>query len=231
MNADMVAAVVVDIDDTVYLERDYVRSGFAAVESLCRSRHGVGDVGNEAWRLFEAGVRRTTLSDALARVGADPALLAELIDVYRSHRPAINLLPDAAAFIHRVVGRLPLGVVTDGPARSQRAKCEALGMDAVADPLVVTEEHGSAKPDPAMFLRAADGWDVPPHQVVYVADNPAKDFSGPLALGWQAIRLRRPGSLHWAADTPAGIVEIDSFDHPALACRAASFAASDGAVH
>jgi putative hydrolase of the HAD superfamily len=31
---------------------------------------------------------------------------------------------------------------------------------------------------------------------VYVADNPAKDFVAPRALGWATVRVRRAGSLH-----------------------------------
>ena len=68
----MIAGVMLDVDDTLYLERDYVRSGFEAVAEWCRDEWGVADVGERAWALFLGGRRRTTLTDALAASGKTP---------------------------------------------------------------------------------------------------------------------------------------------------------------
>lgn len=211
----MVTGVVVDVDDTLYLERDYVRSGFRAVGDWCQKQLGVDGVGERAWDLFTAGRRGTTLSDAMGDRGiaVDGHLRAAVVDIYRRHSPDIALIPDARRFLRRVsttVGRL--GVITDGPAESQRAKCRALGLIDVADPLLITEEMGTCKPDPEIYRRVADTWHLPPHELVYVADNPAKDFVAPLALGWHAVRIRRRESLHHDVPTPSGVAEIRDLD-------------------
>src|SRR5690606_41459193 len=44
-------------DDTLYLERDYVRSGFHAVGEHLRRTHGVDGFSRRAWELFESGHR------------------------------------------------------------------------------------------------------------------------------------------------------------------------------
>lgn len=84
--------VVLDIDDTLYLERDYVRSGFTAVGGWARDELGVDGLGERAWAVFEAGVRRTIFDEALAGAGveATPDLVTRLAEVYRSHAPTIE---------------------------------------------------------------------------------------------------------------------------------------------
>ena len=90
-------AVVFDIDDTLYLERDYVRSGFAAAGAWAHTELGLADLGERAWGIFEDGVRGRIFDEALVACGAraDGAVVSRLVDVYRSHVPAIEppLLP------------------------------------------------------------------------------------------------------------------------------------------
>ncbi|MFT3873073.1 MAG: HAD family hydrolase [Nocardioides sp.] len=213
-----IAGVVFDVDDTLYLERDYVQSGFEAVGSWIEAELGVSGVGDVAWRLFEQGVRRTTLTDALEHRGVETTedLRQAVVRVYRRHNPSIRLSDDAARLLKRLGGRIPLAVVTDGPVESQRAKCRALGLEKWVDTIVVTAEHGSSKPDPAMFTLAVTGWDVPAAQLAYVADNPAKDFDGPRSLGWCSFRVRRPGSLQVGLESPPDVAEIASLEDMAL---------------
>jgi putative hydrolase of the HAD superfamily len=211
----LVTGVVVDVDDTLYLERDYVRSGFRAVGEWCHAELDVDRVGERAWELFTAGRRGTTLSDAMTDRGiaVDGRLRDAVVEIYRRHAPDIALAPDARHFLRRVSSTLGrLGVITDGPAESQRAKCRALGLDDMADPLLITEEMGTSKPDPAIYRQVAETWQLPPHELVYVADNPAKDFVAPLALGWHAVRIRRQESLHHDVPTPSGVIEVNDLD-------------------
>ena len=213
--ADDRRLVVLDIDDTLYLERDYVRSGFDAVGVWARDELGVDDLGERAWAAFEAGVRRTIFDDALAGAGVEvtPDLVPRLVDVYRmhargsvvrSHAPTIEMLTDARAWIDRLAPHVVLAVVTDGPLASQQAKAEALVLTRWADLVVFTETlgPGRGKPHPAAFEHLERELGVTGEQCAYVADNPAKDFVAPHRLGWRTVRVRRPGGLH--AEAPSG---------------------------
>lgn len=194
------SCLVLDVDDTLYLERDYVRSGFDAVGEWVARTLGEEGVADEAWDHFVAG-RRGDVFDAVLRarrLDADDATVASMVERYRRHAPRIALLPDAADLVARLTGAVRFAVVTDGPVTSQRAKVEALGIERWADLVVLTGElgEGYGKPHPKAFelveahvgTRGADN--------VYVADNPHKDFGGPRSLGWRTVRVRRPGSLH-----------------------------------
>jgi putative hydrolase of the HAD superfamily len=198
----VISAVVFDIDDTLYLERDYVRSGFAAAGNWARDHLGVADLSDRAWDAFVAGRRGSIFDEVLAARGVEaaPDVIAGLVDAYRSHAPAISLLADARACLDAIAAapRLSAAVVTGGPLASQRAKAAALELDRWADPIVFTEELGPdrAKPATTCFELVQEKLGAPAGECVYVADNPAKDFAGPHRLGWATVRVRRRGGLH-----------------------------------
>ena len=60
-----IRCVVLDIDDTLYLERDYVRSGFEAVGQAL----GEQEFGPTAWRVFLEGGRGDTFNQTFSRLG------------------------------------------------------------------------------------------------------------------------------------------------------------------
>lgn len=214
----MIRGIVLDVDDTLYLERDYVLSGFRVVGDWCRSELAVEGVADRAWKLFQQGRRRTTLTDALTDSGidVDAKMRNCIIDIYRAHSPDIRLLADASSFIERHAASVRLGVITDGPAQSQRAKCHALGLYSATAPVVITDELGTSKPDLAVYRFVEDQWRLSGADLVYVADNPGKDFIGPLQLGWQCLRVRRKESLHVDVPTPFGVTEVEDLWGAAL---------------
>jgi putative hydrolase of the HAD superfamily len=212
----VIRGVVFDIDDTLYDERDYVRSGFAAVG------RSVGTTDDEAerltewlWRAFEAGVRRDTfdrLRNAFPDVGAR-ASTAELVAVYRSHRPDIRLTAEARAVLDRLASRgLRLGALSDGPLESQGAKAAALDLARWCDPVVLTAAYAESfwKPGTAGFAAIADAWNLPAEALAYVADNPDKDFVGPNRLGWMTVRVRHERQLRHHLEP------VDEIHRPAI---------------
>lgn len=198
--------VVLDVDDTLYLERDYVRSGFQAVEAAA----GIAGFAAAAWALFESGVRGDTFDQALAKLGPphDQVSVAELVRHYRTHAPTIDLSADARLLLDRLHGAgVPLAGVTDGPLESQQAKVAALRLADWSVGVIFTAAYGPGfgKPHPRAFAELAERSGVAPHEHLYVADNPRKDFGGPQELGWSTVRVRRPGSLHEQLDTPESV--------------------------
>lgn len=204
---DRVECVVFDVDDTLYLERDYVHSGFLAVEAN-EQIPGLADV---CWRLFCSGGRGDTFNSALVWLGVEPSesRITSLVSAYRNHHPSIELLPDARACLDALSGR-PLACVTDGRPESQRAKVAALGLEQWLNPIILTSEFGAGfdKPHPRAFEVVQRSTRLPPAAHVYVADNPAKDFGGPESLGWATVRLRRTGSL-WESVTSGEDVDAE----------------------
>lgn len=207
--------VVFDIDDTLYLERDYVRSGFRAVGAWAARVLGDPDLADRAWAAFEDGVRGAIFDVALANGGVQvtPDLIAQLVACYRHHVPDITLLDDARACLERLEfdAEVVIAVVTDGPLASQHAKARSLGVATWSQDVIFTEALGAGfgKPHPRAFELVEQRLGVGGDRCFYVADNPTKDFVAPHQLGWTTIRVRRQHGLHFGAESG------DDVDHEA----------------
>ncbi|MEJ6788899.1 HAD family hydrolase [Brevundimonas sp. BR2-1] len=191
--------VVLDLDDTLYPEEAYVRSGILAACALAGDLYGV-DHGADLLSLRDAGQRDwLTALCSLLPAGIDTR--DALLWAYRLHRPDIAL----ATGVRETVAALEtharsVAILTDGRSITQRLKLGALGLDHL--PVYISDEYGGAfKPDQTRF-RAVMA-DFPADQYVYVADNPAKDFAAPNALGWSTIGVRgnEPGVHSQGAGT------------------------------
>lgn len=196
--------IVIDMDDTVYLERDYVRSGFLAVDQYVRDHGAPPGFFEFAWRMFCDGATGDIFDRAIEAMSLpDVVAVGNLVDCYRQHVPDIMMTDDSTGFLKSIDGRVPVALITDGPAVSQRNKITALGLDAYLDEIVVTEERGSSwhKPSSRGFAHLQEHFSVEPSQCIYLADNPAKDFQAPDALGWRTLRIRRPGGLHFQQES------------------------------
>lgn len=205
--------VVFDLDDTLYLERDFAFSGYAAVDA----EFAISGFEQACLDAFASGQRSRVFDTALAALGRtpDPNLVARMITVYRSHDPRIHLAADARRAVARWSGRA--GLITDGPAETQRNKVRALGLAERLDPIVLTGALGpdAGKPSPLAFEVIERATGLPGRSLVYVADNPLKDFITPRRRGWQTIKIARPDRIHTApAPTPDHLpaFSIESLD-------------------
>lgn len=186
--------VVFDLDDTLYLERDFAFSGFRAVDAAVRARHGVAGFGDHCTAEFQAGRRGDIFDRALQLFSLhDIEQVAALVATYRDHVPDIALCADAIRWLARHGGGF--GMITDGPERTQRNKIAALGLDGRMGLIIPTGQWaaGFGKPHPRAFQMLHDRAGGP---CVYVADNAAKDFVTPNRMGWLTVQLLRPDRIH-----------------------------------
>lgn len=211
----MTTCVVFDLDDTLYLEREFALSGFQAVDSWCELNLQLRGTGALASKLFNEGVRGNIFNRVLLELGLDcnPKLVRLLVELYRKHKPRIRLQEDALLCLNRLKGIATLAIITDGYAETQWNKIDALGIRNSVDAIVVTGEWGRGfwKPHPRAFLYIQDVF-PPPRRYVYVADNPAKDFIAPRMLGWTNVRIRRETALHHGVPCPEGWVDHEVSD-------------------
>lgn len=204
-----IKAVIFDLDDTLYPERAFAFSGFAAVAKTFVAALGdPGTAQSEMQRLFDTQHRRRVFNEVLRGrdLSEDTQLLTRMIETYRDHTPSIALHADAAAALARLRPRFRLGLITDGPERTQSAKIAALGIADSFDSIILTDHwpEGFAKPHPRAFEETASRLGVAHAQCAYIADNPAKDFVAPNTLGWLTICIRREQGIYIDAPTAPG---------------------------
>lgn len=198
-------AVVFDLDDTLYLEREYVLSGFQHVAR--RIAEKTGFIAEEL--LFETlketyaqGIRGRNfniLFEKWPEIGCYLSI-ADLVLDYRSHFPEIRFQSGIGDLLSdlRDSGIL-IGLISDGPFIAQSQKVKALRLDMKMDEIVLTDSWGKGfwKPSQSAFVYLEEKWDLPPSEMVYIGDNPNKDFLPGKQRGWMTIRLRTKGQEHF----------------------------------
>ena len=105
---------------------------------------------------------------------------------------ADDLYPDVVGCFAELAAA-GFGVVVAGnqPAR-RRAQLEALpGIAPPASRVLVSDELGVAKPDPAFFVRLLEELDCAPEELLYVGDRVDNDVLPALGLGIAVCRLER----------------------------------------
>jgi putative hydrolase of the HAD superfamily len=216
-------AVVFDLDDTLYSERDYVRSGYRAVAAAMADDPALAAaIAEWMWGRFCRGRSERMFNAAAAAFGlpGDSDTIARWVACYRDHRPRIAPLMDVVAVLDALRGRVKLGLLSDGFLPAQAITLDALGLRGYFDAVVFTEAMGRAcwKPSPAGFERIAAELGVGRAFCAYVGDNPAKDFVAPNALGWLTIQWRREGQVHAdnPAAAPAGAAQVVVTDRTAF---------------
>lgn len=186
---------IFDLDDTLYEEITFVKSGFKSVAVYL----------NKMYKLPEKKIFREMLDElALNGRGAvfnsvlerhslySKSLVNKCLSVYRLHTPEIELYPDARRILKKLKND-PVYIVTDGNKNVQNNKIVALGLEKVVKKYFLSRSFGikNEKPSPYCFEKICRLEKIKPSEAVYIADNPRKDFVGIKPLGFNTIRVMR----------------------------------------
>ena len=201
-----IKGVIFDLDDTLYSEKEYVRSGYKAVSDYLGEGYE-----DKLWQFFKDG---TPAIDGLLKELGREDEKAEAVKVYRSHKPDIHLYPGVAEMIDELKAKgIRVGIITDGRPEGQRNKLEALGLE--NEEVIITDELGGVqfrKPCDIAFRIMLTRWRLNPADVVYVGDNPDKDFQAPQQLGMKCVyfknRLGLYSNGYYSGKTIASINEL-----------------------
>jgi putative hydrolase of the HAD superfamily len=203
--------LVFDLDDTLYPEREFALSGFQAAGRWASAELGIEGLAADMTRLFDDGHLGKLFAMALADKlpTHTPEQLAGLLEAYRNHEPQLTLFEDAAWALSHFAGKARLGMITDGTHHMQARKVTALGIAPRFQEIVYTHALGGrafSKPHPESYERVERALGAGAERLVYVGDNPAKDFVVPNARGWTSVMVERPGHrrIHAAAQVAEG---------------------------
>jgi putative hydrolase of the HAD superfamily len=199
----MITTVAFDLDDTLYDEIEYCKSGFAAVSEFLANLPGAPAaerVFATFWKQFTAGNRTKTFDAALRELGIsyDDKLIGSAVEVYRNHIPKIALPQDSRDVLCQLSTKYTLALLTDGFLPAQQLKVQALGIEKYFKCVVYTEQLGRNcwKPSPAGFEKLIQTLNATPENTVYVADNEKKDFIAPNKLGFLTVQIIRSARIY-----------------------------------
>jgi putative hydrolase of the HAD superfamily len=192
-----VRAVLFDLDDTLYPERQFVDGGFAAVAGF------LADPSGRSAAVLAARLRELHDQDGRGRLfdtlldevglGGEPDLVPACLLVYRAHPTRLTPFSGVVELLDGLhAAGVRTGVISDGNAAVQARKLA--GLDGVAerlDVVVLTDDlgPGHAKPSRVPYDVACRLLAIDPSATIYAGNDPRKDFRGARAAGLRTIRV------------------------------------------
>ncbi|SER46987.1 HAD hydrolase-like protein [Lachnobacterium bovis] len=202
-----IKVVIFDLDNTLYREIDYIKSGCAAVAQ-------------QATTIFKEAVYSQVydelVSDTLSKKPAIRNLVKKFasglpqkrqfdltqlfLNTYRNHDPKIGITQETIEVIETLKKHgISIGIVTDGRSEVQRKKLAKLGLmnDSRISEILLTDElagkNGNPsifrKPNPLPFEILKLRFGVPYHCMIFVGANMQKDFEAPQRLGMRCLHF------------------------------------------
>ncbi len=198
-----VKAVIFDLDNTLYDERQYVRSGFRAVSEYMAKKLQMNK--DHLYRLllsiFSKKGRGEVFNLALEELNMkNEETVLEMVNVYRSHFPNIRVYKDSKNTLSILGQKYYLGLITDGVRKVQENKVEALDIASFFHVITYAVEYGG-KTNTEVFLETLEKLGTKPSNSIYVDDNPTKAFAMAKKLGIRTIRIMKGENKKTVAPT------------------------------
>jgi len=131
----------------------------------------------ERWRRFADAMELNASAQALSDYYAD-SLASDACP-----------LPGAIDFLKAVSARMPIYLVTNGITSIQRGRFAHSGFAPFIAGLLISQEIGAAKPDPAMLLMAMEKAGVSPAETAMLGDNAFSDMGAAKNAGVAGIHF------------------------------------------
>lgn len=105
-----------------------------------------------------------------------------------------DLLPGALELLQALHGRMKIALVTNGVSVTQRSRLSRCAFTPLLDAVVISEELGVSKPDPAMVQAALDALGCTDKSLaVFMGDSHSSDIMAAWNAGVDSIWLTRHG--------------------------------------
>jgi len=185
--------LIFDLDDTLYEELTYVKSGFRAVSFFLNQYLGIPhkDSFEAMLKVLASDGRGNVFNKILEHYAVNSKHnVKKCIAIYRSHKPVIALTDSARKCLERF-SDVPNYIITDGNKIVQKNKIKALNLNKWIKRVFCTHQYGlrNSKPSPYCFKKIANIEKISPKNIVCIGDNPHKDFMDIKVLGFKTIRV------------------------------------------
>jgi len=190
-----IRALLFDLDDTLYDEKQFVKSGFIKVAEFIEDNFKINkkDFYKVLIDIFNDGSRGNIFNLALEKVNVacEENIICAMVKIYREHNPKIKLAEDLKSLLIKLRGIYSLGIITDGYYEVQKKKMQALRLEEMFDSIIYTDEYGREnwKPNVFGYKLALERFQILPGEAVYIGDNPYKDFIGAKKMGIITVRI------------------------------------------
>lgn len=198
---DTIRIVGYDMDGTLYDEAEFIYQVYRHIAGLITSNDATKCGPLHDWmfrRWLEKGSSyQNIFREAVERSETFPmeisTVITRCLKIFRNHKPTISLTPRAKAILDLMYMRYPLFLVSDGTARLQQTKFDALGLSCWFEKhnVALTGYYGPEYCKPKLrILKKIKilNYKYQPHQVVYFGDRQIdEEFAN--NAGFQFLRV------------------------------------------
>ncbi len=198
----MKKAVIFDLDDTLTAEDEYIQSGYRAVAEYLAAQYLLPkeELYTQMYTLYhhKAANVFNQLLDAKG-ISYTVEDIKKLVQIYRNHIPSISCYDDVLPVLNSLRDKgIKIGMISDGYSDAQRNKIAELGLKSLFDKIILTDELGRDywKPDSRSFLMMREAFGVSFQEMIYVGDNPEKDFYIGMEYPILTVRIKREKGVY-----------------------------------
>ena len=200
--------IIFDLDDTLILEEEYIKSGFREVATELSKKHNFSkeSIFKKMIELFKEDsnmlFNRLLETFDMQYTKED---ITNLVKIYREHKPKIHLLPDAKNILNYLHEKnYRMGIITDGYKETQRKKLEVLNISSYFEHIIINDELGKEfwKPHSKSYELMKENFLSEYSNMVYIGDNLKKDFITPKNLGMKTIHIKRKEGIYNNVELP-----------------------------
>ncbi|HCQ90461.1 MULTISPECIES: HAD family hydrolase [unclassified Clostridium] len=196
----MIKTVIFDLDDTLYEELLFVKSGFKEVCIFLSQKYNLNfnEMYEECLSILNKYGRGKIFNILCETYNIDENI-SNLVNIYRSSKPILYLYEDSMEIIKELREKnYNLAIITDGDSKVQWNKIRALKLENFMEKILVCDDLGKEywKPHEKPYLEVVNYFNNLNNECVYIGDNPNKDFIGARKLGIRTIRIIRKQGDH-----------------------------------
>ena len=162
-------------------------------EALTLSYHQLWGYGTPGYATLKTlptrKLRRDLTETALGHLGiTQPEQVEKIQAIYEdAERAALAAFPGVHETLRALQPHFQLGIITNGPSILQREKLEQLGLAQYFSTVVADADFGAPKPDPRLFVFAAELLQLHESELMFVGDSLEADIAGASVAGWQSV--------------------------------------------
>jgi len=198
--------VIFDLDDVLFSENDYVKSGFRSVAKILSSNKITQKkLYREMIKLFKKDSKHVfdnLIKSKYLNLDVDSDMVNLMIETYHNHLPDIHPYQRVLSLLKKLRNeKISLAILSDGSEHTQKLKIKSLGIQNHVDKIILTDSLGTRKkfwkPSTYGFKLLLDHFKIKANNACYVGDNMSKDFLGPVKLGIIPILFKNKDGLYY----------------------------------
>ena len=110
-----------------------------------------------------------------------------MVRLFVEHEPWIRCYDGVIPMLSRLRKKYCLGILTDGRFTVQQKKISVLGLENQVDEILYSDIMGREKPALELFEWFEEKFKIAGENLLYVGDNPKKDFYGANIRRWCTV--------------------------------------------